>query len=148
MGAYLSMGMDMTVLRSLQMDMVMGNEIKHPTSASSLTFRATGVTFPLKDESRNPSYPTIQLHDDFPENRIASSSIRRDSHRRERILMVGKVVRIHRFSREIRNRQNKLIAVHMREILRCLLRSNFPHHISPPTKHKPCPLSNNHIWIA
>src|SRR5277367_4932916 len=71
----------MTVFRCLQMDIIMWNEIKHPTSSSPLTFRAIGRTFPLKHKSRNPSYSTVQFHNYFPENRIPSPTIRHDSGR-------------------------------------------------------------------
>ena len=61
--------------------------------------------------------------------------------------MVGKVVCIDGFSREIGDRENKFIAVDVGEVFGCFFSGDLPDYISPPAEYKSRSLPDNDIRI-
>jgi hypothetical protein len=144
--ADLSIGV-LTELRTFQVNVMMRNEIETATSILAVAFPTIRGTSSFKHKSSNPSNATIQFHNDFAENSIASSIARNGSCRMECILMVNEIVCLDRFFCEIRYREDEFIAVDMREIFERWFRCDLPHHVPPPTKHKSGTFANDHIRI-
>jgi hypothetical protein len=66
----------------------------------------------------------------------------------EGIFVVGEIIRLDGFLREVGYCKDKFIAVDVREILRGRFSSDFPHYIAAPTKHEASAFTNYDVWIS